>query len=99
MKAKALHQFTPTETASSLSAVFPLLCGSAESFQWSMKELAALEINFYMANKPDCCLHLPDLWGMVQRQREFNSPMFPKCFEIFVLKEVLHIWKKTRSLV
>lgn len=99
MKAKALHQFVPTETAPSLSAVFPLVCGSAEIFPWSMKKLAAVEIiYFYVADKPGCHLHLPNLWRIKQRQRQFNS-MFSKCFESLVLKEVIHKWKKPRSFV
>lgn len=91
MKAKALHQFVPTETASSLSAVFPLLRKSVGSYQWTMKKLAALEIiYFYTAAALGCHLHLFNLWRIKQRQRWLNSKpskskiqkMFSKCFEI-----------------
>lgn len=99
VKVKALHLFVPTETVSSLSAVFPLLCKSNGSYQWTMKKLAPLEIiYFHTAAASGCHLHLSNLRRIKQRQRWFNS-MFPKCFEILVLKEVLCKWKKPRSFV
>lgn len=99
MKVKALHQLVLTEAASSISAVFPLLCKSAGSYQWSLKKMAALEIiYFYTAAVPGCHLHLSNLWRIKQRQRWLNS-MFSKCFEILALKEVRGKWKKTRSFV
>lgn len=59
-----------------------------------MRELSALEITcFYIADKPDCHLHIPNPWEIVQRCRH---QCIQSIFEIFILKEVIHKRKETR---